>query len=177
MLITVDRGVVSGHMQSGVAHGLYWRIIRTHSTVHQMHSVYLMVLVPAEPLGLVRADNDTETIYVDGIPSPFVPEHGDINICLTDAVDSDLSPHLPMQWVEAYYGDYYMTADQQMRSTTVHFHWSSQRKCKYQTIQVGVTTFLRRMQPSAEYLCRMLRERIDSRLYAAAVASGEFYAY
>ena len=176
MLITVERANVPGPIQSGLSHGLYWRIVSAFNADNHWHSVYLMVLVPTVPLDLVRDPNDPEAGgHVDGIPSPHVWEHGDLYIDLTSPADSGLSPQLSMQWVESYYGEFYSDGSGQMQRAVVHFTWGSVKKYKGPDVVVPVNVFLQRMQPSAEYLCKMLRERIVARLYDAAAAVGEFH--
>lgn len=164
-----------GHMQSGWAHGLYWRIVNTSGTEDLEHYVYLMVLSPTAPLGLVVDPDNAATSYVEGITAPHVPAHGDIDVRLTDAVDSELSPRLPMQWVEAYYGSFYMTAPGRLDRTSTCFRWSTQRKFRTISVPIAATTFMRRMQPSAEYLCKMLQEKITAWRHATA-ATGEPHA-
>jgi len=168
VLITIERAPVPGHVQSGWSHGLYWRIINTFGDEDQLYCVYLMVLVPTAPLGLVADSDNDATFYVEGIPAPHVPEHGDIDVTLTDVVDSELSPRLPMQWVEAYYGSFYMDVPGRMDRTRTCFRWSTQRKFRTINVPVATTTFMRRMQPSAEYLCKMLQEKITAWRHDAA---------
>lgn len=140
-----------------------------------MYCVYLMVLVPTAPLGLVAdPDNDT-TFYVEGITAPHVPAYGDIDVRLVDVVDSELSPRLPMQWVEAYYGSSYMTVTGQMDQTRTCFRWSTQRKFRTISVPISATTFMRRMQPSVKYLCKKLQEKITAWQHDAA-ATGELHA-
>lgn len=174
MLITVERADVPGHIKSGWAHGLYWRIINTFDSESHSYSVYLMVLVPLAPLGLVQDDPlNGADIYVNDIPAMYVPEHGHLDVALTAVEDSELSPQLPMQWVESYYGTFYMDSKCRMQRTITNFRWSSLRKYKGPDVKVAASVFLQRMQPAAEYLCKMLRERIDPEPYAPVVISGE----
>lgn len=175
VLITVARSPVPGHMQSGWAHGLYWRIVNTFGTEDREYCVYLMVLAPTAPLGLVADPDNDATFYVEGITAPHVPAHGDIDVRLTDAVDSELSPRLSMQWVESHYGSFYMPAPGRMDRTSTCFRWSTQQKFRNISVPIAATTFLRRMQPSVEYLCKMLQEKITAWRHDAA-ATGELHA-
>lgn len=158
MLIALCREYGKGHVAHGWCGDLYWRAIAVDrgiiSTGIRCNRVYIQVLVPAQPL---RLNPDWDMTFKSQYNGHV--EYG-VTVYVPGYDDDALPENMAIQWVEFSYGTQRIaTASGRFMDADLRTVWYPRKRGGLE-VPVMPSTFLKCIQPAAEYVCTQLQNRI-----------------